>query len=125
MKFLNLTPHDLCIVNGGRSVHLSVDGPAPRLEVLRESLGILQMENTEVGIVRSTMGKPLGLPDPQQGIILIVSALVAEHPVVAHRIDLAYPGEAIRENGKIVGAHGLCAGPGLASALRGEEIHGG
>jgi len=55
------------------------------------------------------------------GTILIVSALVAEHPSVACRTDLAYPGEAIRdEAGKVIGANGLCAGPGLAAKMRAE-----
>jgi len=70
-------------------------------------------------IVRSTMGEPTGLPERQEGVILIVSALVAEHPSLAHRTDLASPGEAIRDaDGKIVGAKGLCAGPGLAEDMR-------
>lgn len=44
---------------------------------------------------------------------------MAEHPSVAGRTDLAYPGEAIRDrDGKIVGCRGLCAGPGLAESLR-------
>ena len=43
---------------------------------------------------------------------------LAEHPSLRGRSDLAYPGEAIRDpEGKIIGAKGLCAGPGLADAL--------
>ena len=114
MKFLNLTPHPITIVQGEQSTVYPVDGPAPRLAVEREPLG----QVGGVSIVRSTMGDPTGLPDPQEGVILIVSALVAEHPSVANRTDLAYPGEAIRDSdGKIVGAKGLCAGPGLAREL--------
>ena len=133
MKFLNLTPHPLTIVSDGRSIECPVDGPAPRLAVERELLGRLPVDYTgvnhfeggemdcmaDVHIVRSAMGEPTGLPEPQKGVILIVSAMVAEHPSVATRPDLAYPGEAIRdESGKIIGARGLCAGPGLAATLR-------
>ena len=115
MKLMNFTPHPITIVDDGASTLYSVDGPAPRLNVEREALGRLG----GTSIVRSTMGEPTGLPDPQEGVVLIVSALVAEHPAVAHRRDLAYPGEAIRDpDGKIVGAKGLCAGPGLAALLR-------
>ncbi len=115
MKFLNLTPHQIAIVEGESSTVYPVDGPAPRLAVEREALG--QIDG--VSVVRSTMGEPTGLPEPQDGVIVIVSALVAEHPSVATRTDLAYPGEAIRDaDGKIVGAKGLCAGPGLAESLR-------
>ncbi len=143
MKFLNLTPHALTILSGDVTTHIPCSGPAPRLGVDREPLG--ELMDTSDGhfdggthfydedgmpwpcpvfpIVRSTMGEPTGLPEPQEGVILIVSALVAEHPSVSHRPDLAYPGEAIRDDsGKIIGAKGLCAGPGLAVSLR-EPIH--
>ena len=139
MKFLNLTPHNLTIWEGDRSTSYPVDGPAPRLAVDREELG--QIMDTGGGdfdggthiydaegmpwpcpvfsIVRSTMGEPTGLPGQQQGVTLIVSALVAEHPSLVHRTDLVYPGEAILDAARyIVGAKGLCAGPGLASVLR-------
>lgn len=119
MTFMNLTPHPLTIVEGAESTAYPVDAPAPRLAVDRESLGCIN----GISVVRSTMGEPTGLPDPQDGVILIVSALVAEHPSVAQRTDLAYPGEAIRDaDGKIVGAKGLCAGPGLADSLRSAAL---
>lgn len=115
MKFVNLTPHPITLVEGEQSTLYPVDGPAPRLAVEREALGKIG----DISIVRSTMGEPAGLPEPQEGVIVIVSALVAEHPSVSTRTDLAYPGEAIRaDDGKIVGAKGLCAGPGLAESLR-------
>lgn len=111
MQFINMTPHPLNI----SGTHIPVgELPTPRLEVTREQLG----ELGGFSMVRSTMGAPTGLPEEQEGVVLIVSALVAEHPSVAHRGDLAYPGEAIRdENGRIVGAKGLCAGPGLARRM--------
>jgi len=116
MKFLNLTPHPLTILSGDVTTHLPVSGNAPRLSVERESLGTVG----DFPIVRSTMGAPTGLPDAEDGVVLIVSALVAEHPGLASRDDLAYPGEAVRdETGKITGAKGLCAGPGFAAKLRG------
>lgn len=119
MKFVNLTPHPITIVEGDQSTVYRVDGPAPRLAVERETLGQIG----GISVVRSTMGDPTGLPDPQDGVIVIVSALVAEHPSVAARTDLAYPGEAIRDaDGKIVGAKGLCAGPGLAKSLRSAAV---
>jgi len=102
----NLTPHPITI--GG--VTLPVDGPAPRLSVSRQPLG----EVAGVPIVRATMGDVVGLPAEQRAVILIVSAMVAE--AAPDRWDLAYPGEAIRDSdGRVIGAVGLCAGPGLAS----------
>ena len=111
----NYTPHQLVIVReDGSALNLDVDGPAPRLAVQRDALGYVD----GIDIVRSTMGAPTGLPDAQDGVTLVVSALVAEHPSLAHRTDLAYPGAAIRDkDGRIIGASGLCAGPGLAAKL--------
>jgi len=131
MRLLNYTPHPLNIVSGNYHTSLQPAGPAPRLVVERVELGeivtddypINLMGDAEFGsfscsIVRSTMGQPTGLPEAQESTIIIVSALVAEHPSLANRTDLAYPGEAIRDtDGKIIGCKGLCAGPGLAAKL--------
>jgi hypothetical protein len=143
MKFLNLTPHPITVFDGELSTVYPVHGPAPRLAVSREDLGSmpdtsgpgeynycgqmvvdgLLVRCPRMLFVRSTLGDPLGLPVAQEGVILIVSALVAEHPSVASRVDLASPGEAVRDdNGKIVGCKGLCAGPGLAAVLREAEV---
>jgi hypothetical protein len=109
----NWTPHPLALHdNSGNIVRINPTGPAPRLAVQRENLGELE----GLPIVRSTMGTPEGLPEPRDGVVLIVSALVAE--AAEGRNDLAYPGEAIRDpHGLIVGARGLCAGPGLARRI--------
>lgn len=116
MIIKNLTPHALKLERAdGSFQQLPVDGPAPRLVPSREPLGSLN----GLRLVRTSLGEPVGLPEPKEDTLLVVSALVAEHPSLASRADLAYPGEAIRDaDGKIVGARGLCAGPGLAAKLR-------
>jgi hypothetical protein len=119
MKFLNLTPHPIKIFEGTNSFTYPVNGPAVRLVVEQTYLG--QIDG--ISIVRSTTGAPIGLPEQQEGVILIVSAMVAEHPSLASRTDLAYPGEAVRDSdGKIIGAKGLCANPGLASYILSKSI---
>jgi len=114
MELRNYTPHPLSVLDAaGAATAMPVFGPAPRLAVSRESLGDLG----GFPVVRSTMGAPEGLPDPEPGVVFIVSALVAE--AAPDRGDLAYPGEAVRdEAGRVVGCRGLCAGPGLAGRLR-------
>lgn len=110
----NLTPHTLHLHGADGVTTIGPDGPAPRLTPERTPLGGV----SGLPVVRTVLGSPQGLPEPEEGVLLIVSALVAEHPSVSHRTDLAYPGEAIRdENGRIVGAKGLCAGPGLARQM--------
>jgi len=110
MKITNLTPHPLRIHGrAGEIRDLAVDGPAPRLTPQRTPLG--DLDGLPLG--RTVLGDPTGLPDPEDGVVLIVSALVAE--ACPDRTDLVYPGEAVRdERGRITGAKGLCAGPGMA-----------
>jgi hypothetical protein len=108
----NFTPHIVNIFDGEASVTYPVDGPAPRLATVRTSLGTVGGHE----MVRTAFGALEGLPPREEGVILIVSAMVAE--AAPERDDLASPGEARRdEGGKIVGATGLCAGPGLAARL--------
>lgn len=115
VSFVNLTPHPLTIIEENGMSILPVDGPAPRLAVDREQLGRVG----PFSCVRSTMGEPTGLPEQQDNVVIIVSALVAEHHSLRSRTDLTYPGEPVRDNdGRIVGCRGLCAGPGLAQLLR-------
>jgi len=113
---LNMTPHPLNIhLETGEVVTLQPEGVTPRLGVEREELGHVN----GIPVVRSTMGAPQGLPEQRRDTVIIVSALVAEHPALANRIDLACPGEAIRnENGQVVGCRGLCAGQGMAARMR-------
>jgi len=120
MRFENYTPHPLHIHTHTGVVVMAVNGPAPRLNVGRTELAAQCISTGDktwdsIPIVRSEMGVPEGLPEEVAGRYLIVSALVAEHPSVASRCDLFYPGEAVRDSeGKIVGCKGLCAGPGAA-----------
>lgn len=112
MRFVNMTPHSVHVHDGNGNVRvIEPCGTVPRLTPRSESLGTID----GLPIVRTRLGSPEGLPDPEDGVVLIVSALIAEHHSVEDREDLAYPGEAIRdESGRVVGCRGLCAGPGLA-----------
>jgi hypothetical protein len=112
----NFTPHTIKILTDkAEEVVLPVDGPAPRLAVTRELVG----HADGIPVYRSVLGEPHNLPAPQPGVIFVVSALVAEHPALAGRDDLAYPGEAVRDStGQVVGCRGLSAGPGLAKRLK-------
>lgn len=118
MNIRNLTPHPLALHGHEGVKNLEPSGIVPRLAPSREHLGTIE----GLPLVRTVLGAPVGLPEPQEDTLLVVSALVAEHPALADRTDLAYPGEAIRDTeGKIVGAKGLCAGPGLARKMGGAS----
>ena len=117
MQFVNCTPHEIVVHchPAGEAVSLRVfatSGIVPRLDVSRKVLPSLD----GIPMVRSVMGSPTGLPNETEGVTLIVSALVAEHPHVRDRTDICYPGEAVRSpDGMVVGCRGLCASYGMAA----------
>lgn len=117
MRYLNFTPHPISIHCHNGIMTLQPTGPAPRRAPRCEDLG----ERDGITFVATTLGVVEGLPSGEPDTIIIVSALVAEG--ADERADLAYPGEAIRdETGRVIGARGLCAGPGLARRLRLESL---
>jgi len=114
MKFLNLTPHALSIeTKDGRMITVPQSGQIARLAVTREPRADLQIGNDVFAISRSTFGAITGLPDAQAGVVLVVSALVAEQ---AKRSDVVSVGELIRDAaGAVIGARGLCSYAGGAA----------
>lgn len=77
MKFLNYTPHEI-ILNDGRSF--------PSEGVARVSATFTNFDND--GICRQEFGEVEGLPEPQEGVKLIVSAMVFS---ASDRPDLVAP----------------------------------
>lgn len=118
--FKNLTPHSLRIRREDGSYMILPPEPQPaRCSVERQLLDPL----AGCQLVRPKIGEVTGLPHHSPGVFLIVSALVAEHPDCRDRGDLVYPGEAIRDaDGRVIGAIGLCAGPGWAFNLAMLEL---
>lgn len=77
MKFLNFTPHEI-ILNDGRSF--------PSEGVARVSATFTQFNQD--GICRQEFGEVEGLPEPKEGVKLIVSAMVLS---ASDRVDLVAP----------------------------------
>ena len=103
---INCTPHPLAIHAAGKIIAIPPSGTAPRCAVAR-----VEADPTDgIPTCRSTMGQVENLPDPVDGVFLIVSGLVLEAARASGRTDLRSPGEAVRDvDGKIVGCRGLCA----------------
>lgn len=100
----NYTPHEITIYTDDGMLVLQPIEPTPRLTVKREPIGSV---NT-VPIYYTEMGEPENLPEPEEGIVFVVSALVALHPSCRERQDLFFPGEPIRNGqGQIIGCKGL------------------
>ena len=109
MNIENLTPHTLSLVTSdGQTIDLPPSGQVARLAVTRTALPpITILDGVIITVSRPTLGEITGLPPAQEGVILIVSALVAE---AANREDVFSPGELIRSpEGVVIGAKGLCS----------------
>jgi len=102
VEFINLTPHDLVIIkDDGDTVTIASTG-----EPARVSAKITDVD--EIGgitIGQQSFGDVTGLPAPQDGVVYIVSALVAN---AVNRADVLYPADFVRnDKGQVVGARRL------------------
>jgi len=113
-KIRNLTPHALNLICDGATVTIPPDpaGPAPRAEWLEDKLGEVTVDGCTVPVMRTRVGAlpPNALPEPEDGVILVVSRATAE--AVPDRTDVVIPHKMEWEtdaNGKKtpVGAHAL------------------
>jgi len=117
IKIKNLTPHPLTIVGDrlisggeilkGGTLQVPPSGQIARLAVERTALDPVTIDGVTLPVSRPKLGEITGLPPAEEGVILIVSALVAE---AANRADIFSPGELLRSpEGVVIGAKGLCS----------------
>lgn len=98
-KVVNLTPHDINIIgNDGQVLQtFPASGDLARCQVSREQVG----EVNGIPVNRTVFGAVTGLPEQQEGVVYIVSALVAQ---ATKRDDVLIPDDAVRdEQGRIIG----------------------
>ena len=103
MTFVNLTPHALNVFDGDVEV-LTI---APSGTVARcTQKDVLDTELDGVKIFKQEFGDVVDLPEPQNGVMFVVSRLVASAAV--GRDDLLVPGALKRnDQGQPVGCMGL------------------
>jgi len=111
-KLINLTPHPVTIRREGVAVTIPPSGEVARVEETRVPIGTLEVEGLEVPLNRRAFGKPTGLPEPEEGVYLIVASLVAQACLPSFRMpgrsDLLSPDLLVRdEEGRIVGCEGF------------------
>ena len=101
---INLTPHALTLLGAqGQTVYLPASGQVARVSEIREALE--EIEALPVASVQ--LGEVEGLPEPQDGVVYVVSALVAG-ALGGRRSDVVSPGAPVRDaHGSIIGARGL------------------
>jgi hypothetical protein len=95
--FRNLTPHAVDLFQGDTRTTYPVDGPAPRVTTIERFDVPLHDDrnNITVPTVVSILSDTItDLPDPQHGVVLIVSRMTAEADPT--RTDLVYPEGIVR-----------------------------
>ena len=97
-QFINLTPHTINITNGAAYAASGVVARVANAHTPFDADGVASIE----------WGEVTGLPAPQEGVLYIVSALVAQ---AAKRPDVVSPASGhpnvIRNNGQIVSVPGF------------------
>lgn len=112
-RFVNLTPHVVRILSRyGQQIELpAASNPArcrqENLPVVH-TLGTLKYKGLEVDHTVAVFGEIAGLPDPVEGTVYVVSAIVAEAAKQQGRQDVVMPGPAVRNNaGQVIACRGL------------------
>jgi hypothetical protein len=102
-KFVNLTPHEIVIVgeDGKEKLVIPPSGKVARVEVRQE----IVEEISGIPVVR-TLPVWVHIPEPQEGVVYIVSSMVAQ--LLPYRGDVIAPdtspsGVVRDEQGRIIG----------------------
>lgn len=102
MTIKNLTPHVLNVYTTNKVIDIPPDGVVPRCRQFEESV----FWTDGIQITRQTYGEVENLPEKEDGVLLVVSRLVAA--ACPDRKDLLIPGPLVRnEQGQPVGCKGL------------------
>ena len=106
MKLKNLTPHNVVIViNEETKIVIPSDGIA-RVTETKTVAPSIDVDGVTVETFVSAFGEVENLPPQEDGVMVIVSALVAS--ATKGRDDLLVPGELVRDDGgNIVGCKSL------------------
>lgn len=103
MKFVNLTPHQINIIQNGQNfLTVKPSGIVARCSVERRFVNNVD----GVELYTSQFGEVENLPHPQPDTMYIVSMLVRQ--ALPERLDLASPGTLVRDDqGRPIGCEGL------------------
>lgn len=110
MKLVNLTKHPITLfADDGQTVVAEIppSGVEARVSTRAEILGWVEVDGFYIPLVRTEFGPVEGLPEPADGVVYIVSTLVAR-AVAGERDDVVAPDtgpeSVIRDaDGRIVG----------------------
>jgi hypothetical protein len=106
INVVNCTPHDVNLVTENGNITFPKSGIIPRLTESQQKINSVTVNGIEIDIMKKSFLEPEGLPEPKEGTIYIVSALVAG--AIKDRDDLVIPNDTIRDDkGNIVGCKNL------------------
>lgn len=109
MRLVNLTPHAITINGHTGRVVIPPSGAVARVEPAPDPAGddIITVDGVTVRVAGQRLGQAVGLPEPEDGVMFIVSLPVAS-ALAGRRRDVVSPGPLVRdENGQPVACDGL------------------
>lgn len=116
MKIVNLTAHVLNIVGKTGTMSIPPSGKIARLKekIVRTAPPLIVVDgwgeanHHEIPVVVKGMEQIIDLPQPEDDVVLVTSALVAQEAVNAGRHDVLCPGTLVRDDkGVVIGCQGL------------------
>lgn len=108
MNIVNLTPHSISLADEAGNI---VDTFAPSGKVVRMATSQEVVGEAVAGVPlrRTVFGEVSGLPEPQEGVLYLVSSLIAQR---VQRADVVSPDTgptAVRKDGQVVAVRALQA----------------
>lgn len=109
MTIVNKTPHALTLVTESGNVVIEPTMPPARVSESSERIAVITvdaMNAINIPVTRKSYGEVENLPDPQDDVVYVVSALVAGR--VPDRTDVLITSSPVRDDGgRIVGCREL------------------
>lgn len=107
VKLVNLTPHEVVLETDSGVLRLPPEGVRPEVTMDTSDVGQLKLAGGfTISVSEVRHGEVKGLPDPQDGVYLIVARLVAQ--AASDRSDLVFPDDFARDtDGNIIAARRL------------------
>lgn len=110
MNIINLTPHTITFISANNNMQkyeLAPSGVVARVAAHTENIGEVRTpEGFVIPVTQTVFGQVEGLPAPEEGVVYVVSSLVAGR--VPDRKDVFIPNESIRDDkGHIIGCLSL------------------
>lgn len=108
MKLVNLTRHPIVIrPAAGGELTIAPDGRLALIATTFVVAGTLDVDGVAVHVSATQFGQPQGVPEPEPGVVFIVSTPMAQKLARADVLSPDTGPTAIREAGQVVAVRGL------------------